>query len=201
MEGGRRIERRNRVERPQPIASRSGGRVPRDSRLLCEQRIEQRHLRSPEPHVVAGFRSERERREIAQPVLGQNADTAVAEEHGALAALDGVEQLGKRCPLLIEDGVAAKFEPVHSGSHVDPRRGGRKAEAVAVGLDVPPFANEQPHETGHVARGDLDDLPPLPRVPRGPRAECPQAIVRATLRISLAPCHDLRIARRRERDC
>ena len=199
LEAGRWVGGTDRVEGAQPITC--GCRPPVPVHLGCgrQQRIQQRHLRRPETQVVCGACAQGKRCEVAQPFLGQDPDRAVAQQHRSVSSANGVQQLRQGRSLVVEQGVTAQFEPVEARGDVQGGGRGGHATALAVGLDVPALAHEQPHDPRHVGRRHLYGLSPLPRIPRRARPQGTEAVVRLTLGFGFAACHGVWIPRGRER--
>ena len=113
-EGLGRIHRLDVLERAQTLARGLRRGVPRYGGSSRQHGIEQRHLRTLEADVIALASANRQRREIAQPGLRQNAVGAVSEHDGALLRFDCLEQLRQRHRLIVERGLAPQLEPVHA---------------------------------------------------------------------------------------
>jgi hypothetical protein len=120
-----------------------------------EQGVEQGGLAGGEAEGgAAGFGGGEEEALAAKPVLGEEADGAVAERDVALAGLEGLEEFGEADAAAVEVHPAFQIEPVDAGLDGEAEAAGG-AEAALGGLDAAADGGEGADGVGEASRGDL----------------------------------------------
>src|SRR5262249_52965481 len=114
------------------------------------------HLVLAEAKVVVDGRAEAGEHAVApRPLLGEDAEAAVAEEDRALAPAERAEEFRQRGDGAAELRDAGELEPVHARADLEPQ-GARRAIRRPARLDVPAVPDKRAARAGQVARRQIE---------------------------------------------